>query len=88
MATEDHDFEEINHANIAGTKFEWKQQSGGAVGAIETNGIDKIIDSLDHYLGSQPGKEKIIHENITSDEYSTEHKNVDGSVLKVKVKVL
>jgi bacillithiol synthase len=60
MATEDHDFEEINHANIAGTTFEWKQQSGGAVGAIETNGIDKIINSLDHYFGSQPGKEKII----------------------------
>ena len=37
---------------------------------------------------TQKEKEKIIHENITSDEYWTEHKNVDGSVLKVKVKVL
>ncbi len=60
MATEDHDFEEINHANIAGTTFEWKQQSGGAVGTLETNGIDKIIDSLDHYFGAQTNKEKII----------------------------
>ena len=60
MASEDHDFEEINHANIAGTKFEWKAQSGGAVGELATSGIDQIIDSIDHYLGNQAGKEKII----------------------------
>ena len=60
MASEDHDFEEINHANIAGTTFEWKAQSGGAVGELATSGIDQIIDSIDHYLGNQAGKEKII----------------------------
>ncbi len=60
MASEDHDFEEINHANIAGTKFEWKAESGGAVGEFATSGIDHIIDSIDHYLGNQAGKEKII----------------------------
>lgn len=60
MASEDHDFEEINHANIAGTKFEWKVKSGGAVGELATSGIDQIIDSIDHYLGNQAGKEKII----------------------------
>ena len=60
MASEDHDFEEINHASIAGTKFEWKAQSGGAVGELATSGIDQIIDSIDHYLGNQAGKEKII----------------------------
>lgn len=31
------------------------------------------------------GKEKIIHEPVISDEYWTEHKNFDGSILKVKV---
>lgn len=31
------------------------------------------------------GKEKIIHEPIVSDEFWTEHKNFDGSILKVKV---
>ena len=60
MASEDHDFEEINHANIAGTKFEWKAESGGALGELATSGIDQIIDSIDHYLGNQAGKEKII----------------------------
>jgi bacillithiol biosynthesis cysteine-adding enzyme BshC len=60
MASEDHDFEEINHANIAGTTFEWKAKSGGAVGELATSGIDQIIDSIDHYLGNQAGKEKII----------------------------
>jgi bacillithiol biosynthesis cysteine-adding enzyme BshC len=60
MASEDHDFEEINHASIAGTKFEWKAESGGAVGELATSGIDQIIDSIDHYLGNQAGKEKII----------------------------
>ena len=60
MASEDHDFEEINHASIAGTKFEWKAESGGAVGELATSGIDQIIDSIDHYLGNQVGKEKII----------------------------
>ena len=56
MASEDHDFEEINHASIAGTKFEWKAESGGAVGELATSGIDQIIDSIDHYLGNQVGK--------------------------------
>ena len=60
MASEDHDFQEINHASIAGTTFEWKTESSGAVGELATSGIDQIIDSIDHYLGNQAGKEKII----------------------------
>lgn len=34
---------------------------------------------------TQRGREKEIHEAIISNEYQTEHKNFDGSILKVRV---
>ncbi len=32
MATEDHDFEEINHFNFQNKRFQWTQNTSGAVG--------------------------------------------------------
>ena len=32
MATEDHDFEEINHFNFKGKKIRWNREAGGGVG--------------------------------------------------------
>lgn len=34
---------------------------------------------------TQKGREKIQHEDIVTDEYWTEHKNMDGSILKIQV---
>lgn len=34
---------------------------------------------------TQTSRDKVYHEDIITDEYWTEHKNIDGSVLKVRV---
>lgn len=49
MATEDHDFEEINHVFLKNKKFEFKPSNsiGGACGDIATAGIDKLIQQIE-----------------------------------------
>ncbi|MBV7441238.1 bacillithiol biosynthesis cysteine-adding enzyme BshC [Weeksellaceae bacterium TAE3-ERU29] len=46
MATEDHDFEEINHFNLYGKTYSWKTESGGAVGELSTKNIDEVFNQL------------------------------------------
>lgn len=62
MASEDHDFEEINHTFFGGRKWEWNpnltpnaSDHFGKVGAIPTEGLDKLVDEINEYLpnGSQ-----------------------------------
>lgn len=61
MASEDHDFEEINHVNLAGHKFEWKGKAGGPAGRIEVESIHPLIDSLRLFLGNRPNSEELIN---------------------------
>jgi bacillithiol biosynthesis cysteine-adding enzyme BshC len=51
MATEDHDFEEINHVFVQKQKFTWKQKHGGPVGRLATNGINDLISEVEHLIG-------------------------------------
>ena len=44
MATEDHDFEEINHFNFNGNKYEWKTEQTGAVGRMNLGGLDNVFN--------------------------------------------
>ncbi len=46
MATEDHDFEEINHFHLFGKKYIWEQAQRGAVGNYSTAGITPILEDL------------------------------------------
>jgi bacillithiol biosynthesis cysteine-adding enzyme BshC len=46
MATEDHDFAEINHFSLFGKKYEWTTQQTGAVGRMNPSEIKAIIDEL------------------------------------------
>nr|MBC7611370.1 bacillithiol biosynthesis cysteine-adding enzyme BshC [Pseudopedobacter sp.] len=48
MATEDHDFEEINHTYLSGKKIEWKNNVAGATGRLATK---TIIHALNDYKG-------------------------------------
>ena len=43
MATEDHDFAEINHTYISGKKISWEHEATGATGRLRTAGIEKTI---------------------------------------------
>lgn len=56
MATEDHDFAEINHFKVLGEKLSWPSQEKGAVGRMKTEGLDAVYEALDQILPAY-GKE-------------------------------
>jgi len=51
MATEDHDFDEINYFNFKGKKVQWSRQASGAVGRLNTEDLDKVLDVFTANLG-------------------------------------
>lgn len=51
MASEDHDFEEINHTHVFGKRITWESDQTGSVGGFSTQGIDQVIDELNAILG-------------------------------------
>ncbi len=52
MATEDHDFEEINYFNYDGKKIRWNREASGAVGKLDTNGLEAVFAMLEKALGN------------------------------------
>jgi bacillithiol biosynthesis cysteine-adding enzyme BshC len=51
MATEDHDFEEINYFNFKGKKVHWEREDGGAVGEFSTKDIEVVLKDFKTHLG-------------------------------------
>lgn len=45
LATEDHDFAEINHCNMLGNKIAWEADAGNACGRINTVPIAEVIEN-------------------------------------------
>ena len=52
MATEDHDFEEINYFNFKGKKVQWNSEQTGAVGHFFTEGLDEVFEVFSSHLGT------------------------------------
>ncbi|MCC7332019.1 MAG: bacillithiol biosynthesis cysteine-adding enzyme BshC [Flavobacteriales bacterium] len=77
MATEDHDFEEINHFNLFGKKVELTKTQNGAVGKMKLTGIDKVFTQLAELLGNRPEAEKII--SIFKKHYTAENTFADAT---------
>lgn len=50
MASEDHDFDEINHAHIAHNKVSWESGQGGAVGRMTLEGMDEVLNETESLL--------------------------------------
>lgn len=51
MASEDHDFAEINHTQIGGKKVQWNEEVFGATGRISTKGIRQALNAYKGVLG-------------------------------------
>ena len=51
MATEDHDFEEINYFNFNGNNVKWERKDGGAVGRFSLEGMQDLSASFSKLLG-------------------------------------
>ncbi|MGI9545890.1 MAG: bacillithiol biosynthesis cysteine-adding enzyme BshC [Flavobacteriaceae bacterium] len=52
MATEDHDFEEINYFNFRGQKIKWNKDLTGAVGRFDTKGLDAVYSAFKLVVGN------------------------------------
>jgi bacillithiol biosynthesis cysteine-adding enzyme BshC len=52
MATEDHDFEEINYFSFKGKKFHWNRDSKGPVGRLSTEGLSDFLEIYALEIGS------------------------------------
>ena len=52
MATEDHDFEEINYFSFRGKKFRWNKESTGPVGRLSTQGLADFLEIYSLEIGS------------------------------------
>ena len=51
MATEDHDFEEINYFNFKDKKIKWSRNSFGPVGRLSTEGLADVLNVFENQLG-------------------------------------
>jgi bacillithiol synthase len=52
MATEDHDFEEINFFNFKDKKIKWQTEQSGPVGRFQLDGMDLVFDSINENFGN------------------------------------
>ncbi|WP_281322463.1 bacillithiol biosynthesis cysteine-adding enzyme BshC [Flavobacterium aestivum] len=73
MATEDHDFEEINYFSFKGKKFHWNRESTGPVGRLSTEGLADFLEIYALEIGSSTNA-KII-KKLFEDSY-IKHNNL------------
>ncbi|OED43607.1 bacillithiol biosynthesis cysteine-adding enzyme BshC [Flavobacteriaceae bacterium (ex Bugula neritina AB1)] len=59
MATEDHDFEEINYFNLFGKKIQWAHKEGGAVGVFDTEELDAVYTIFSSEIGLGKNAEQL-----------------------------
>jgi bacillithiol biosynthesis cysteine-adding enzyme BshC len=59
MATEDHDFDEINYFTFKGRKFRWNKESSGPVGRLSTEGLEDFLEVYALELGAGKNAETI-----------------------------
>ncbi|MDM9632625.1 bacillithiol biosynthesis cysteine-adding enzyme BshC [Robiginitalea aurantiaca] len=73
MASEDHDFEEINHFNFRGKEVRWNRGASGGVGRLDLEGLQAVFETFSADLG--PGKRSDTLRNMFQSAY-LEHSNL------------
>lgn len=65
MATEDHDFDEINYFNFNRKKCQWNKEVSGPVGRLNTDGLQAVFDEFKKHLplGNNANELTILFEN-------------------------
>lgn len=61
MASEDHDFEEINHIHLFGKKIIWNTQQNGACGKFSTESVKSVLNELKNILGDTDNAKSIVN---------------------------
>jgi bacillithiol biosynthesis cysteine-adding enzyme BshC len=67
MATEDHDFDEINYFNLNGKKIQWNKKVSGGVGRLDTKGLEVVFGTLAAELGGSKNATEL--KELFSDAY-------------------
>ena len=67
MATEDHDFDEINYFNFKEKKVRWNKESAGPVGRLSTEGLQEVFEKFASELGVGTNAEML--KNLFEDSY-------------------
>ncbi|MBN8565361.1 MAG: bacillithiol biosynthesis cysteine-adding enzyme BshC [Flavobacteriales bacterium] len=73
MATEDHDFEEINYFTFKHKKISWNRESFGPVGRLSTDGLSDVLAVFESEIGL--GKNAEYLKNLFKKAY-LEHTNL------------
>lgn len=71
MASEDHDFEEINHIYLKNERFTWNEEVKGPVGRLKAEKLIELTNSISHFLTGKKHKEELIQ--IFKKAYTKEH---------------
>ena len=61
MASEDHDFDEINFFNFKRKKVSWKSEQNGPVGEFSTSSIDELLNQLSELFGNHKNAEDLLN---------------------------
>lgn len=77
MATEDHDFAEINHTTVLGKKINWDLETTGPTGRINTESIFKTVKNYLSVLGLSENSE--ILSDIIENAYLKNQKLADAT---------
>ena len=78
MGSEDADLDELGHINLGGEKLEWQTSQSGAVGRMNTNGLEAITERLKGEFGNQPFGNEMVQ--LCTDAY-TKHSNIQTATL-------
>ncbi|RYE28802.1 MAG: bacillithiol biosynthesis cysteine-adding enzyme BshC [Sphingobacteriaceae bacterium] len=76
MASEDHDFAEINHTQIGGKKIAWNQAVSGATGRVSTEGIQQALNQYKGILGISESAQELA--NLVDTAYTHFEKLADA----------
>jgi bacillithiol biosynthesis cysteine-adding enzyme BshC len=71
MASEDHDFEEINHVYLKNERFTWNEHAKGPVGRLSSEKLVEQVHSIAHFLKGTKHAEELIQ--IFQKAYTKEH---------------
>ncbi|NQX86032.1 MAG: bacillithiol biosynthesis cysteine-adding enzyme BshC [Flavobacteriaceae bacterium] len=77
MATEDHDFEEINFFNFKGQVIQWTTSASGGVGRLNTDGLQDVFRVFAAQLG--PGQNANYIQTIFEEAYLKQDNLADAT---------
>jgi bacillithiol biosynthesis cysteine-adding enzyme BshC len=77
MATEDHDFEEINHVKLEDKMLTWNKESSGATGRLNPKDLEEVLQAYKGFLGISENGLKLAQ--IVEESYSQHDKLSDAT---------